>query len=362
MVADRILADVLDAFCRDLACCSVKPLGSGNINDTYLVHSAGRSFVLQKINSNVFRQPQRVIDNFQKVTAHLINKQKRGEGQLQVAEPVLTKDKQLSYRDESGSLWRAQSYIAHTSRPVLSSGQQAYHVGQILAVFHRLIADLDLHGFYDPLPGFHHLPQYLQQYDEELYERGIGPGAEKELDVCLAAVERYRVQAATLEKAKGAGILSLQPIHGDPKVDNFIFDELGHGVGLLDLDTVAMGLVHYDLGDCLRSCCNRAGETAKNTDPAAFDLGLCRALLDGYFSGPAPLLTLEQRGYIFDALVLICYELGLRFFTDHLRGNPYFKVQRDGDNLTRALTQFSLVDAVGAQEKHIRAMVLTAGH
>lgn len=362
MAADRILLEALDAFCRDSLLCSCQPLGSGNINDTYLVHCADHSFVLQKINSNVFRQPQRVIDNFQKVSAHLINKQKPEERQLQVAEPVLTGDKQLSYRDENGSLWRAQTYLAHASRPVLSSCQQAHHVGQVLADFHRLIADLDLHGFYDPLPGFHNLPEYLQQYDEELQKRGSRSWAEEKLDVCRAAVERYRPQAAVLEKAKIAGILTLQPIHGDPKADNFIFDELGHCLGLLDLDTVAMGLVHYDLGDCLRSCCNRAGETGKNAVPAAFDLSFCQALLDGYFSAPAPLLTMEQRSYVFDALMLICYELGLRFFTDHLRGNPYFKVQSDGDNLTRALSQFSLADAVGALESEIRAMVLTAGH
>ncbi len=362
MAADRILLGVLDAFCPEPACCSCQPLGSGNINDTYLVRSAGRCFVLQKINSDVFRQPQRVIDNFHKVSAHLITKQKRAESKLQVAEPVLTRDKQLSYRDCSGSLWRAQSYIAHTSRLVLSSCPQAHRVGQVLADFHRLIADLDLRGFYDPLPGFHHLPQYLQQYDEELHQRETRIGAEKDLDLCLATVERYRPQAATLEEAKDAGILTQQPIHGDPKVDNFIFDELGYGLGLLDLDTVAMGLTHYDLGDCLRSCCNRSGESGKNGVPVAFDLSFCRALLNGYFSAPAPFSTMEQRGYIFDALLLVCYELGLRFFTDHLRGNHYFKVQRDGDNLTRAVTQFSLVDAVGALEKEIRAMVLTAGH
>lgn len=362
MADDCILGEVLTAFCEDPASSSYHPLGCGNIHDTYLVHCAAPSFVLQKINSEVFRQPQRVIDNFQKVSAHLLNKQQQGERQLLVAEPVLTRDKHLSYRDDSGALWRAQSYIAHAGRAVLNSCQEAHHVGRVLAVFHRLIADLDLHGFYDPLPGFHHLPQYLQRYDAELPKRHTLAGAEKDFALCLAAVERYRSQAATLEKAKESGILSLQPIHGDPKVDNFIFDTLGHGCGLLDLDTVAMGLVQYDLGDCLRSCCNRAGETAKGAASVTFDLSFCRALLTGYFSGDAPFLTPEQRGYIFDALLLICYELGLRFFTDHLRGNPYFKVQKDGDNLTRALSQFSLLSAVAAQEREIRAMVLTAAH
>ncbi len=165
-------------------------------------------------------------------------------------------------------------------------------------------------------------------------------------DFCLATIDRYRPQAATLVSARDAGILTVQPIHGDPKVDNFIFDDQGEVLGLLDLDTVAMGLLHYDLGDCLRSCCNRGGEAGSNDMPITFDLSFCQALLDGYFCGPEKLLSKEQRGFIFDGVLLICFELGVRFFTDHLRGNPYFKVQQDGDNLLRAVNQFRLADNI----------------
>ena len=360
MVVDPVPYEVLAAFCLDPAGCTVSPLGCGNINDTYLIQTADHVFVLQKINSDVFPDPQRVVDNFRKVSDHLVRNRHRAGRVLQVAEPVLTRDHHLAYCAGGGSLWRAQTYIAHAGRSVLSHAGQAHHVGQVLAVFHLLLADLDLHGFLDPLPGFHHLPGYLQHYDSTLAERQTGIGAEREADICLVAIERYRQQAARLEQAKDAGILTLQPIHGDPKVDNFIYDDFGQGQGLLDLDTVAMGLVHYDLGDCLRSCCNRLGETGKQQQAAAFDLSFCRALLTGYFSRPALLLTKEERSYIFDALLLICYELGLRFFTDHLRGNLYFKVRQDGDNLTRAVNQFALVDAVAAHEKEIRAMVLAA--
>ena len=131
---------------------------------------------------------------------------------------------------------------------------------------------------------------------------------------------------------------------------------------LLDLDTVAMGLVHYDLGDCLRSCCNRVGETGHDVLPITFDMSFCQALLDGYFSGPDKQLSMEQRAYIFDGVLLICYELGVRFFTDHLRGNSYFKVQTDGDNLHRAVNQFRLVDDIAKKELKIRAMALTVGN
>ena len=185
--------------------------------------------------------------------------------------------------------------------------------------------------------------------------------ASRESQNCIAAIDRYRQKATTLENAKSAGILGLQPIHGDPKVDNFLFGDQGEVLGLLDLDTVAMGLVHYDLGDCLRSCCNKAGESGGRIRPVKFDMVFCQALLDGYFAEPEELLSKEQRNYIFDGVLLICFELGVRFFTDHLRGNPYFKVEQEGDNLLRADRQFRLVEDIAKREREIRTMAITSG-
>jgi Ser/Thr protein kinase RdoA (MazF antagonist) len=359
MADEIILYDVVAQFCNNPATCTVTPLGFGNINDTYLIRSASHSFVLQRINSDVFPEPLRVIENFQKITIHLNHKRDGARQQLQVAVPVLTLDEHLFYRDSTGAFWRGQSYLPHKSCKVLAGPDQAYRVGRALATFHRLVGDLDVQGFLDPLPGFHNLPGYLEDYDREM--RSVKTVASEDFGSCLATIDRYRQQAATLENAKHAGILTLQPIHGDPKVDNFLFGDQGEVLGLLDLDTVALGLVHYDLGDCLRSCCNRVGERGGGVLPITFDMAYCRALLDGYFSGPDELLSKEQRAYIFDGVLLICFELGVRFFTDHLRGNPYFKVQQDGDNLLRAVNQFRLADDIAEREQGIRSMAISSG-
>ncbi len=359
MVNELVPGDVLAAFCRNPTTCTVTILGFGNINDTYLVRSASRSFVLQRINSDVFPEPLRVIENFQKISNHLARKREGLGRRLQVAVPVLTLENRLFYREATGAFWRGQSYLPHKSCRVLAGPNQAHQVGAALASFHRLVGDLDVQGFLDPLPGFHNLPRYLQDYDREM--QSISTAASKEFRSCLTAIERYRQQAANLEKAKHAGILTIQPIHGDPKVDNFLFGDQGEVLGLLDLDTVAMGLVHHDLGDCLRSCCNRVGEAGGDAMPVTFDLDFCQALLDGYFSGPDKLLSKEQRAYIFDGVLLICFELGVRFFTDHLRGNPYFKVQRDGDNLLKAINQFRLADDIAESEPEIRVMAMSSG-
>jgi len=355
LAIEAIPAEVLEAFCGDPLDCIVSPLGSGNINDTYLV-GGNHPFVLQKINGQVFPEPLLVIENFRKITDHLRRKRAETGIALHFAVPVMTRDNRLFTRDEAGAYWRAQSYLPHQGRKLLTGTDQAYRVGEMLARFHCQIGDLDLQGFSEPLPGFHDLPRYLREYDLE----ESGDGTDADVRFCLSAIDRYRPRAVTLVEAEQAGILSRQPIHGDPKVDNFLFDDEGEVLGLLDLDTVAVGLLHHDLGDCLRSCCNTVGENVGDGSSITFDLQICRALLDGYFSRPGTLLGPKQRTFIFDGLLLICFELGVRFFTDHLRGNCYFKVEQDGDNLLRAVNQFRLADIIAAKEQAIRAMTVSS--
>ncbi|HEX9714588.1 MAG TPA: aminoglycoside phosphotransferase family protein, partial [Desulfurivibrionaceae bacterium] len=147
------------------------------------------------------------------------------------------------------------------------------------------------------------------------------------------------------------------PIHGDPKLANILFSrDTGRAVSLIDLDTVKPGLLHYDLGDCLRSCCNPAGEEAPLTE-VSFNLAYCSAILRGYLPQVAPFFSVADYHYIYDAVRLIAFELGLRFFSDHLAGDIYFKVKRPGQNLQRAMIQFALCQSIEAQENEIRNIV-----
>ncbi len=355
MISELVPADVLSIFCKDSAHCRVTSLGNGNINDTYLLESTSFTFVLQRINKSVFPEPLRIIQNFHKITTHLHNRRKRSKCQIQIALPVRTLEGGLFYRDQIGEFWRGQTYLPHKSSDSLTSTGQAGQIGETLAAFHLLIRDLRLHSLEDPLPGFHDLALYLDDFDRECWNPGTV--ADKEVRYCLESIDRYRECTTTLENAKRAGILTLQPVHGDPKIENFLFSAQGEVLGLLDLDTVASGLVHLDLGDCLRSCCNRAGEKGQSGGAISFDMGICAALLDGYFSGSDTTLGVEQRSYIFDGILHISFELGLRFLTDHLRGNHYFKVVEEGDNLKRAVNLFQLTDDILQKERDIRSLV-----
>ncbi len=171
-------------------------------------------------------------------------------------------------------------------------------------------------------------------------------------------ISTRRALAPVLEDAKAQGRLRLRPIHGDPKVNNVMMDaNTGLAVGLVDLDTVKPGLVHYDLGDCLRSGANPLGEETQDWEAVRFDLELGRAILQGYLSRARDFLAEYDYAYLYDAMRVIAFELGLRFFTDYLEGNVYFKARHPEHNLLRALVQFRLTESIESQEGAIRAII-----
>jgi Ser/Thr protein kinase RdoA (MazF antagonist) len=171
----------------------------------------------------------------------------------------------------------------------------------------------------------------------------------------LTSVATRRHIAPVLDEARRTGQLPRRVTHGDPKLNNFLFDPAGAAaLALIDLDTVQAGLVHYDLGDCLRSWCNQAGEEAPTP---GFDLAICRALLAGYLGEARKFLEPGEYPFLYPAIRLLPLELGLRFLTDHLEGDWYFKVRARGQNLRRALTQFQLVECIESVREDILRML-----
>jgi Ser/Thr protein kinase RdoA (MazF antagonist) len=150
----------------------------------------------------------------------------------------------------------------------------------------------------------------------------------------------------------------LRVVHGDPKISNIMIDDAtGKGTCIVDLDTVKPGLIHYDFGDCLRSCCNPAGEETQDMSRVLFDTDLCEAIVRGYMVHARSFLTEADREYLYDSIRLIAFELGLRFFADYIAGDVYFKTRHDGQNLNRARVQFKLTESIEAREKQIRGIL-----
>jgi Ser/Thr protein kinase RdoA (MazF antagonist) len=342
----------------------IRAFGNGNINDTFLVTvdaPANRHFILQRINTKVFHQPELIMGNMRIFTEHVLERLQRTSARdgrrWETPHMILTEDGRTHWVAPDGSFWRAITFIEDAkSFDTIKDAEHAREAGFALGVFHNIASDLSAEGLADTLEGFHITPRYLQHYDEVMADSSLRKSPEAEH--CLKFISKRRDLANILEDAKAWGKLPLRIIHGDPKINNVLIDiATGKAVGLIDLDTVKPGLVHYDIGDCLRSGCNPLGEETGEWEEVYFDIEICRAILKGYLSQARGFLTMHDYEYLYDATRLIAFELGLRFFTDYLEGNIYFKSSCKEHNLTRALAQFSLAGSIESQETAIRRII-----
>ncbi|MEH1813896.1 MAG: aminoglycoside phosphotransferase family protein [Nostoc sp.] len=359
--AENLVA-IANQFAQQGKVTGVKAFGSGNINDTFLAtldSSKEQHFVLQRINTQVFRQPQLIMQNMRTLTEHV---QKRLQDtplnrRWEVPRVLLTKNAQDHWKDADGSFWRAISFIQGSqSFDSMRDRSYAKEIGYALGMFHNLISDLPAEKLADTLEGFHITPFYLQHYKEVLAKTNVRQSSE--VNYCLQFVSDRQTFAHILENAKAEGKLPLRLMHGDPKINNVMFDIVTQqAVSVIDLDTVKPGLVHYDIGDCLRSGCNPAGEETENWESIYFDTDLCQEILQGYLAVAKAFLTENDYAYIYDAIRLITFELGLRFFADYLAGNVYFKVKHPEHNLARAIVQFKLTESIEFQETQIRKII-----
>jgi Ser/Thr protein kinase RdoA (MazF antagonist) len=341
------LFPVARQFTGNQAVIDIQPLGNGLINDTFLVTTASSPFVLQRINTAVFPQPAQIIENLHTLNKHLQQK-KPDSVKLQIPDILSTAEGGYCY-EKNDDYWRALSLIDNTeSLEVIKSTHDAAQAGFALGHFHHLLSDLDPGTLHDTLPGFHITLGYLSRYDQVLATAQL---SDPESRYCADFIDRLRHIAGDLETAKQQGLLPLRVIHGDPKLNNFLFDKDSKKiVSLIDLDTVKPGLVHYDIGDCLRSCC-------QTTDPTGFDRDCCAVILESYLAEAGAFFSDYDYDYLYPSIRLIPFELGLRFFTDHLEGDRYFKVTEPGQNLRRAVEQFQLCDSIVQQEPAIRQLI-----
>lgn len=324
----------------------VAPLGKGLINDTYLVSMPDTRFVLQRINNHVFTRPDQIMENLERISLHI---HRENQAVAHIALPALYKTTrgQPYYIDGENRCWRALEWIKNSeSRESISNNHEAAQIGMALGRFHRRFSDMDTRQLHDTLPGYHITPLYLFQYRQASITAQI-PDMREEFSFCQHVIEAYQDRAGILEHARQRGLLQERIIHGDPKLNNFLFArQTDTVISLIDLDTVKPGLAHYDIGDCLRSCCH-------NEENNCFNLDICATILKNYTEQVDQFFSLSDYDYLFAAIHLIPYELGLRFFTDFLTGNQYFKVTHPEQNLSRAAGMFALCNDIFARQTDI---------
>jgi len=347
---------------------SAAPYGSGHINETYLVDSrngsAGHRTVLQRVNESVFRTPERLMENVERVTAHLARRLAAGaepDAERRCLRLVPARDGRSFHREGDGSFWRAYAFIPGArSHDVATSPAQAYEAARAFARFGQLLADLPGERLHETIPSFHDTRSRLLALEDAVSRdpRGRLAACRETVDATL----RRAPLASTLSSAFEAGLVPERVTHNDTKLNNVLLDDVtGEALCVIDLDTVMPGLFLYDFGDLVRTAASPAAEDETDLSKVCVALGMFEALVDGTLDGLGGLLPPEERRLLAPAGAVATYECGMRFLTDHLEGDGYFRTHRPGHNLDRARAQLALLASMEERSDEMERIVAVAG-
>lgn len=343
---------------------SYEPYGNGHINDTYAASyvqgGAVIRYIHQRVNHTIFRNPVAQMENIERVTTHMRRKL-RSADRVRATREILTAVPARSgkpyFIDERGNFWRTYVLIEGArSYDVAQGVDQAYQAAKAYGRFQKQLVDFPPPRLHDIIPDFHNTPRRVHALEIAVRENVAGRvrKAKREIDFAM----KRKPDASRLLELMRAGAMPERVVHNDTKLNNVLLDdETGEGVCVVDLDTVMPGLALYDFGDMVRSTTSPAAEDERDLERVFLRMDMFEALLRGYLDEAGSFLTeAEKRNLVF-AGRLITYEIGVRFLTDHLNGDVYFKTHREGHNLDRARTQFKLVESMEAQEAAMESLV-----
>lgn len=314
----------------------IESVESGLINHTFKVSIGSGEYILQRINTQVFPNPLGIQENINVLAGHL----KKENYPRTVLSIVPTSSNELLWKDVDDSVWRMFEYVSQSSHyHIVPSTNHAFEAAKALGEFHMYLSSFDAEELTSPIDGFLDFMNRKRQFDTALDESDehLKKKADKEIDfleVNTSILEEYQQLDELLPK---------RVIHGDPKISNFLFTEGSNQVVcLIDWDTIMQGSVLYDFGDMVRSFTNRKGESELSTD-AVFDIELFKAIKEGYLVHQKEKLSpLELDNLLLGAKTVI-YVQAMRFLTDYLEGNTYFKTSYVDQNLDRTRNQIQLL-------------------
>ena len=327
-----------------------QPYGFGRINDTYTARFRQRwggikKYILQRINHQVFKRPEELMANIERVTSHLRTKiqEAGGDPERGTINLIPTIDGNLFYRTVEGDYWRAHLMIEGAQSYQIARDQDHYyHASKAFGSFLRLLEDFPPDQLFVTIPDFHHTAKrfdtFLQVMDKDVANRAHL--AKKEIGFILDRAKETTILVDLVDQ----GLMPERVTHNDTKFDNVMIDDVtGEGICVVDLDTVMPGLTVFDFGDSVRSGANPGGEDSRDLNEVCLDMAIFDRLAHGFLEATRDILTTTEVNNLVFGAKLITFELGMRFLTDHLNGDTYFKTHRENQNLDRCRTQLHMV-------------------
>ncbi|HWA87893.1 MAG TPA: aminoglycoside phosphotransferase family protein [Opitutus sp.] len=354
--AEIDLAAVAAAFSLQGSFREGVPYGSGHINDTFAVtmDQAGTAvrYILQRINHRVFRDVPALMDNIRRVTAHAARRV-AGTAMDDASRRTLTlvpaRGGGATHRDAAGNWWRCYLFIEGArTHDIIEHPRQAREAARAFGEFQKLLIDLPGGRLHETIPDFHHTRRRFENLQRAIHADAQGRAAAARAEIAFAREREPLVDV--LLGLHAAGEMPERITHNDTKLNNVMIDDATQaGICVIDLDTVMPGLALYDFGDMVRSATNSAAEDEPDPGRVQARLPIFEALVEGYVSAARSFLTPAEAVHLAFSGRLITFEIGMRFLTDFLEGDLYFKTRRPGQNLDRARNQFALLRSMEAQ-------------
>jgi Ser/Thr protein kinase RdoA (MazF antagonist) len=349
------IRQIATQFQLDGAFVSADRYGSGHINDTYRISATGDTrFILQRINQHVFRDPAALMENIRRVTDHLQAKSPEINRNLSL---VKTQEDTDFLLDDEREYWRVYRFVegAHSVDSPVNPGQ-ARDAAAMFGHFQNALCDLPVPALHETISGFHDTAARYRQFHDAVENDSNGRVGE-----CSAEIDRalaFENAACEVAALQAAGALPERIVHNDTKLNNVMFDdESGKAVCVVDLDTVMPGLALSDFGDLVRSATTSASEDENDPSKIRMRPNYFAALAEGYLSTAIDFLTEAEIDLLARAGKIITIETGVRFLTDHLCGDEYFRTSRPGHNLDRCRAQFALASSIDAQLDAMQGVV-----
>lgn len=326
--------------------------GNGNINGTYILEfdndGTAEKYILQKINTEVFKDPFKLMQNIIGVTEH-IKKYYSDCGfdsSRRTLEFLQCDDGDYCFIDENEQCWRIYKFIDEAKTYETIDNTDIFReAGRAFGEFQNILSTYDISTLFDTIPDFHNTAKRFEAFKQAVNENSSGrlESVKDEVDFVLAREGDTHILTDLIADGK----LPLRVTHNDTKINNILFDDKTHeGICVIDLDTVMTGLSLYDFGDCIRSGANKTAEDDPNTDNVGIDLELYEAFVSGFLSSAGNALTETEKEYLPFSAKLLTFECGMRFLTDYLNGDTYFRIAYPEHNLDRCRNQFKLVEDI----------------
>lgn len=359
---EKDISKIISHFKIDGEFASATPLLTGHINDSYIVYVKENSqptYFLQWINNYIFKDVPGLMENILTVTEHLAAKKNRHENQDVDIHLIPGIDGKYFYLDSEDNYWRLYNYIAGThSYDIVDNQHIAFEGGKAFGKFSSDLADLPATRLHDTIPNFHNMETRLAAFFQSVIDDKAG--RRKEVPNELSFVEERAAVMLTIPEMISNRELPLRITHNDTKFNNILFDEKNHAVCIVDLDTVMPGSLLFDFGDAIRTGANFADEDEKDLSRVDINLPIYEAYTRGFIASTCKSLTSNEIAHLAFAARFMTFIIGLRFLTDYLDGDPYFRTQYADHNLVRARVQFRLVEKMEENALYMEQIVQNA--